>query len=45
MIDSGKRNIVYVGPRKPVQEMTDAEIKAMAGLLFDPIGERKDTKE
>ena len=40
--DDGKKNVVFAVPPKPISQMTEAEILAMAGDLFDAINAKHD---
>ena len=40
--DDGKRNIVFAVPPKPISQMTEAEIRAMARDLFRAINAKLD---
>jgi hypothetical protein len=41
--EASKSGIVYAAPKRPIYDMTDDEILAMAGKMFDAISERRDT--
>lgn len=38
--EPGKENIVFIDPGKPISDMTDEEIREVAGQLYDTIQAR-----
>lgn len=38
----GKQNMVVLDPGRPIDELTDAEIDAMAGALYDELSAQRD---